>query len=66
MWVDHHPIIAVKNIHYFNPRVHDEKMPRPTTYQCYLIAGEESWESLLGCIGDWYLPDFAMIFKEIP
>ncbi len=67
MWVDHHPIIAVKNIHYFNPRVHDEKDARPTTYQCYLIAGEESWESLLGCIGDWYLPDFYNDFlKKYP
>jgi hypothetical protein len=67
MWVDHHPVTAVKNVHYFNPRVHDNNDARPTTYQCYLISGEESWESLIGCLGDWYLPDFYGDFlKKYP
>jgi len=58
VWIDHHGPYDRNNVHYFNPRVHDNNDARPTTYQCYLIAGEESWESLIGCLGDWYLPDF--------
>lgn len=67
MWVDHHPVVNIKGIHYFNPRVHDKDDARPTSYQCSLIADEKSWIALLGCIGDWYMPDFYNDFlKKYP
>lgn len=66
-WIDHHPAVHIKGIHYFNPRVHDKNDSRPTSYQCSLIAGEETWIGLLGCIGDWYVPDFYNDFlKKYP
>lgn len=67
VWIDHHPVANIKGIHYFNPRIHDKDDSSPTSYQCYLISGEESWIALLGCIGDWFLPEFYNDFvKKYP
>lgn len=67
VWIDHHPAVNTKNVYYFNPRLHDKDDSKPTSYQCYLISGEESWIALLGCIGDWYVPEFYETFlKKYP
>jgi single-stranded DNA-specific DHH superfamily exonuclease len=66
IWIDHHEPVKRHNVHYFNPRKHDDKDNRPTTYWAYKIANkkEDLWLAVLGCIGDWFLPDFIDEFRE--
>jgi len=64
IWIDHHPLIHLKGIHYFNPRKNDEKDNRPTTYLCYKITEDDLWIATIGCIADWYIPEFIEEFME--
>ena len=52
LWIDHHPVLKRKGIHYYNPRINDEKDNRPTTYWCYKIVNKENalWIATIGCI----------------
>jgi len=66
LWIDHHPVLKRKGIHYYNPRINDEKDNRPTTYWCYKIVNKENalWIATIGCISDWHIPDFIKEFTE--
>lgn len=68
IWIDHHQPQnpESKNIIYFNPRNYDDGDNRPTSYLCYKINGnkKEMWLSMIGCVSDWYLPDFREKFIE--
>ncbi|MFA5797575.1 MAG: DHHA1 domain-containing protein [Candidatus Woesearchaeota archaeon] len=71
-WLDHHPPQTQKNVHYFNPLLHSDKdhVPdnRPTTYLAYRILGDDAkedlWIAMIGCTGDWFIPEFAKGFSE--
>ncbi|MCX8193983.1 MAG: DHH family phosphoesterase [Candidatus Pacearchaeota archaeon] len=71
IWIDHHPIPEYAyedNIHYFNPLT-EGKLNEPVSYICYKIAGkkEDEWIAMIGCLSDWFVPDFAENFvKEYP
>jgi len=64
VWIDHHPLQdkdVTKDIYYFNPLFSKENPTNePVAYWAYKIAEkkEEAWISLIGCIGDWFIPDF--------
>lgn len=64
VWLDHHPIVDVKGLKYFNPLFKDSKDNRPTAYWAYRIAGGHLWIAMAGCIGDWFVPEFASEFAE--
>lgn len=69
IWVDHHTPLKRKGIHYFNPRIENKNDNKPVTYWCYKVVNnkENLWIALLGCVADWFLPDFAEEFsKEYP
>ncbi len=68
LWIDHHQPQKIKqsNVSYHNPRLHDDKDNRPTAYWCFKINNnpEMRWVAMVGCIGDWYIPEFIDDFKK--
>ena len=69
IWIDHHPVLDIKGIHYFNPRFLNKKDNRPTTYWCYKLVNKDKdiWIAAIGNIADWHKPDFFKAFiKQYP
>ncbi|HJN56781.1 MAG: DHH family phosphoesterase [Candidatus Woesearchaeota archaeon] len=64
IWIDHHGPFKRENVKYFNPRLIKQDGNIPTTYMCYKTAGQDIWIAMLGCIADYYMPDFVDEFKE--
>ncbi len=64
IWIDHHTPLKRRNVLYFNPRVKDKDANIPVSYWCYKVVKQDLWISMMGCIGDWYWPDFTEKFKE--
>jgi single-stranded DNA-specific DHH superfamily exonuclease len=59
IWIDHHPLVDIKGIKYYNPQKKYPKLYVPTSYLCYKIIGEKyKWIAMIGCIGDYFIPDF--------
>lgn len=67
IWIDHHPIVKRKGIKHFNPMNYGDKKSKPTSYLCYKIVNQDMWLSMIGCVADWFIPDFAKEFvKKYP
>jgi len=72
VWIDHHLIDndfkEFSNVHIYNPtrNTGKNKSEEPVSYLAYRTTGREEdlWISMMGCIADHYLPDFASDFKE--
>ena len=64
IWIDHHPILNIKGIHYFNPRLIKKSDNRPTTYWCYKLIKKDIWIAVTGIISDWSKPEFFKEFVE--
>jgi single-stranded DNA-specific DHH superfamily exonuclease len=64
VWIDHHQPIKLDNIKTFNPRIKDKNDGTPVTYLCHQVVKDNLWLAAIGCIGDWFLPDFIDEFKE--
>lgn len=66
IWIDHHEPQNPKKVHYFNPRIEDDKDNRPVSYFAYKIADQKQdlWLSMVGCVSDWYLPKFKKDFID--
>jgi len=64
IWLDHHEPQKRHNVHYFNPRIDDDKDNRPTTYWAHQINPENLWIATVGCVADWFVPEFAKDFKK--
>ena len=73
-WLDHHPLQNNSKVNYYNPLKHKAKGfeadNRPTTYWAYKIVEEPDnllWIAMVGCCGDWFIPEFSKKFmKEYP
>jgi len=68
-WMDHHPPLERHNIKYFNPRLAQPDIYIPTTRLAYQIAQNKKdlWLAMVGCIGDYHMPDFKGEFiKQYP
>lgn len=63
-WIDHHPIVDVKGVNYFNPRFENDSDNRPTTYWSYQCVKGEKWIALLGITSDWSLESFDKLKKD--
>lgn len=63
IWVDHHTPQDYGKAKYFNPRV-DGNDNIPASYLCYKVVQQDMWIGMIGCIGDWFYPDFAEDFKK--
>ena len=67
IWVDHHTPVKRHKVKYFNPRVNEPDKNYPASEICYKAVKQDMWISMVGCVGDWVLPDFTeQIKKEYP
>jgi single-stranded DNA-specific DHH superfamily exonuclease len=57
LWLDHHSPLKRTGVDYYNPRNGDDKDNRPTSYWVYKIIKKNIWVAMVGCVGDWQLPD---------
>ena len=64
VWIDHHDVLDRKGVLYFNPRKNNPKDNIPTPYFCHKAVEQDLWQAVVGCVGDWYLPDFAKEFTK--
>ena len=64
IWIDHHGPYERHNIKCFNPRLSKKDENIPTTYMCYKVAQRDLWIAMLGCVADYYMPDFVDEFKK--
>jgi len=69
VWIDHHDVpdyVNEENISYFNPKQNEAGSREPVSYICYKATkkAEDEWIAMLGCVTDWYVPDFAKSFSE--
>jgi len=73
VWIDHHDVKIGKEVplmdnslfNYYNP-FHNDKTNEPVAYLCYKITNQKQdmWLAIIGCISDYYLPDFYNEFEE--
>ncbi len=65
-WLDHHKPIDLKHVKYYNPRSYTPDQHKPTSYWAYRVADKKDhlWIASVGCIGDWYIPEFLEEFVE--
>ncbi|MBR9683264.1 DHH family phosphoesterase [Candidatus Woesearchaeota archaeon] len=65
-WIDHHQPLERQKVHYFNPRIKKPEAYIPTTRMAYQINQntQDSWLAMVGCLGDYHLPDFHKEFSE--
>jgi len=68
VWIDHHEPANAPRARYFNVKIKNKKAYVPVSYTCYQITqGINRWISIIGCIGDAFLPPFYKSFsKEYP
>jgi len=64
IWIDHHEPLELDNVKIFNPRLNNKEDATPVTYLCYQVVKQDMWIAAVGCIGDWFLPDFLADFKK--
>jgi len=64
VWLDHHPVNKVNGVHYFNPMLDNTKDNRPTSYWAYKISKGSLWMAMVGCVADWFVPEFAEEFSK--
>src|SRR3989344_3752846 len=65
-WIDHHKPLNLKKIKYYNPRKKDPDIYIPTSRMAYQINAndDELWIAAVGCLADYYVPDFLDRFIE--
>ena len=64
IWIDHHGPYERNKVKYFNPRLAKKDANIPTTYMCYQVVQQDLWIAMIGCIADYYMPDFIDEFKK--
>jgi len=70
VWIDHHsPQEAedIEGINYYNPLSSKQPSAEPVAYLCWKVVKRDLWLALVGCLGDWFVPEFmGEIEKEYP
>ena len=72
IWLDHHPLVKRTKVKYYNPLKHKSAKykpdNRPTTYWAYKTVEKDRpgdmWLAMVGCISDWFVPEFAKEFTK--
>ncbi|MCD4759684.1 hypothetical protein K8R33_02260 [archaeon] len=65
IWIDHHPPIKRKGVHYYNPLLTKPKDNKPVTYWASRITKNKFlWLATLGTVSDWHYPKFAKTFSK--
>ncbi|MBW3018670.1 DHH family phosphoesterase [Candidatus Woesearchaeota archaeon] len=67
IWIDHHEPLQRDKVKYFNPRRTVDKNV-PTSALCWQVVEQDRpqdlWIALVGCVGDWFMPEFAAAFRQ--
>ena len=63
IWIDHHQPQSIERVKIYNPRLTGKSVP--TTYMCYQIANQDLWIAVIGCVADWYIPEFIEEFRTL-
>jgi len=64
IWIDHHPLQTHEGVYYYNPLNGKKPSSVPTSYICWRAVKKDDWLAMIGCIADWYMPEFAKDFSE--
>ena len=64
VWIDHHELVERDKVKYYNPRKQNPKDNAPVSYWCYRVVNQDLWISMVGAVGDWFIPDFYDDFKK--
>jgi single-stranded DNA-specific DHH superfamily exonuclease len=64
IWIDHHPPIERKGVHYYNPRLSKPKDYKPVSYYCYKITKKNLWIATVGSVADCHIPEFINEFSK--
>ena len=64
IWIDHHSVVDVKGVNYYNPRIRNKKDNKPTSYICYKITKKDLWLASVGSVSDWSLVLFRKFKKS--
>ncbi len=64
IWIDHHDLVKVNGVRYYNPKLEDSEDNRPVSYWSYKVVKQDLWIAMLGIVGDWYLPEFLDEFCD--
>ncbi len=62
IWIDHHQLMQLEKVKYFNPRKHKKDASYPTSAMAYDVSQQDVWIAMTGCIGDWHIPHFKEEF----
>jgi len=62
--IDHHPLLKLENVKYFNPLKNDKKSYVPTSNMAYAVTKDNMWLAVIGCLFDYSCPDFLKEFKK--
>ncbi len=64
IWIDHHGPCERQKVKYFNPRIAKKEDNVPATCMSYNVVKQDLWIAVLGCVADYYMPDFFDEFKK--
>ena len=64
IWIDHHDVIQVDKVKYFNGKRANPEEYVPVSYYNYCITQSDDWISLVGCLGDAYIPPYMDEFRK--
>ncbi len=64
IWLDHHEVVDVKGVYYYNPRIKNKRDNKPTSYLCYKVTKKDLWLASVGTIADWSLVLFTNFKKK--
>ena len=67
IWIDHHPLVDIKGVKYFNPKLY-KMQDLPTSHWCYEITKENLWLAMSGIIADHcleHLEEFSENYKDL-
>ena len=64
IWIDHHPVVKLNNIKYYNPRLKDPADNTCASQLCYGVVDQDLWIAVLGIIGDWQVSKVTQEFSK--
>lgn len=67
VWIDHHSIVDVKGVKYYNYKFRNKKDNRAVSYWCYKLTNDNLWLAVVGIVADYQIPSFIKKFiKKYP
>ncbi len=64
IWLDHHPLVKIERVKYYNPKKYDKTDVSSTTYWAYEAVNGKLWIAVVGAVSDWTIPDYFEEFEK--